>query len=423
MFPFLQRTPAAVFVIVALFLLFTTQSSTGRLEIIVRDAKTREGLPGVPVTVTFKYPTEPAGPSTTLVTDPRGIAVFSALGTGNYLMKLGEGYKPLPYTEYTFIDPGKEKRIEISVNRTASVSVRILDSSGVPVKDALVSLPALTYEEGRRTLREIPMMLHEHDGDGVFRVTNVPAGEYFMQIQKIRTQTESAADAFPLVLYYPGITNFASAARITVRGLDLAMGEIRLPSLKGYKVSGTILNPRSGAGPPRLGPPRLYVARDEPGAIAEPAPAYRPQYSASSGTSEISFEISGLLSGTYALYLTFSPETSANTSKTIVTVPDQDVEGVKIVAGAGISLSARIIADGVPTNGLGEAQIYLRSKEHFPSRLPEGLLSLPAGQPQNRSTLSAPRPDLQTGELNLPRLVENVRYDLIVTGWRFEHPQ
>src|SRR5215510_10555609 len=99
------------------------QGNTGRLEIIVRDATTREGVPGVPGTVTFKFPTEPAGPSTTFLTDPRGVALFPGLGTGNYVMKLGEEYRALPFRDYIWIDPGDQKRVEIPVNRTVKVSV------------------------------------------------------------------------------------------------------------------------------------------------------------------------------------------------------------------------------------------------------------------------------------------------------------
>src|SRR5688572_32741721 len=114
-------------------LLVAQQSTTGRVEILVRDASTREVLPGVPVTLTFKFPTEPAGPSTSLLTDPRGLAVFSGLATGNYIIKFGDGFKPLPFTEYVWIDAGDQKRVDVVVNRIAIVRVRVLDQNGAPL--------------------------------------------------------------------------------------------------------------------------------------------------------------------------------------------------------------------------------------------------------------------------------------------------
>jgi hypothetical protein len=78
--------------LVATLLMLTVQS-TGRLDIVVRDANTHEGVSGVPVTLTLRVPNEPAGLSGTAFTDPRGLAIFSALGVGSYAIRLGEGFQ------------------------------------------------------------------------------------------------------------------------------------------------------------------------------------------------------------------------------------------------------------------------------------------------------------------------------------------
>src|SRR5262245_48833712 len=106
---------------------------------------TGDVLPGVPVTLTFKFPTEPAGPASTLLTDPRGVAVFSGLAAGSYVPSFGKGYRPSTTISYLLIDSGDRKRLELSVRRVATVSVRVLDWNGRPIKDALVRLLAITY--------------------------------------------------------------------------------------------------------------------------------------------------------------------------------------------------------------------------------------------------------------------------------------
>jgi hypothetical protein len=208
-------------------IVLAVQGNTARIEILIRDAATRDAVPGVPVIVTLKYPLEPAGPSTTLLTDPRGIAVFSGLTAAPYLIRLGESYKPNGFNDFILLEPGDRKQFEILVNRTASVSVRLLDPDGNPIKNALVRLASTGYVNGRRALLFNGLGFSNNDGNGVFRTGPVSSGTYYLRIENPVTDKKDNT-GLPDLWYFPGVPDFASATPVVVRGADLLLGEIML---------------------------------------------------------------------------------------------------------------------------------------------------------------------------------------------------
>jgi hypothetical protein len=109
--------------LLALLLTLLPQSQTGRIEVTVLDGTTDEPVSGVGVTVTFKFPLEPAGPSTTLYSDPRGRLVFSALPTGNYQFNVaGREDLRAPVFPDIWIDPGDQKKVDVRVRRVFTVT-------------------------------------------------------------------------------------------------------------------------------------------------------------------------------------------------------------------------------------------------------------------------------------------------------------
>jgi hypothetical protein len=379
-------------------LLTIQQSTTGRVEIMVRDANTREGVPGVPVTLTFKFPNEPAGPSTTLVTDPRGLAVFSALGEGMYRIQLGEEFRPLPFTDYVLLDPGDQKRLDLEVNRIANVSVRVLDQNGQPLKNALVTLPSLNHVNGRRTLKEVQGIVHNDDGDGMYRLTGVPSGEYYVRIEQEEPPAGSR-EGPPRIAYYPGVQDFADAARVVVRGGDLLLSEVRLPLQPVFKISGTVVNPY-----PDKPMPITWFAITPADSI-EPATDPRMRYTAASDPREVSFEFNGLSAGTYVLYpATVLSEFGKFTNRTVVTVEDRDIEDLRIVLKPRASVKARVTTHGESANNASTLKFGLIPMDPLPAIL------------YDVQSVVSYEPDPQTGELQLWGLVEGVRYAFSVSG-------
>jgi len=161
--------------LLSVFLAMSAQGETGRVEIVVRDAVTGQALPGVPVTLTLKPFGEPNGPSSTVVTDPRGVALFSGLANGTYAPSVTEPYRAASTPGFLLIDPGERQRVDVRVQRLSTVSVRVLDPEATPVHDAVVRLANMGYVDGRRVLTT-GLQLVRDSGSDVFRVPRVLPG-------------------------------------------------------------------------------------------------------------------------------------------------------------------------------------------------------------------------------------------------------
>src|SRR6187401_2580316 len=87
------RVPNLRALLATLILLAIQQSATGRVEILVRDRNTVEGISGVPVSLALQARNQPPRPADTAFTDSRGVAAFPALSVGGYTIKIGEIYQ------------------------------------------------------------------------------------------------------------------------------------------------------------------------------------------------------------------------------------------------------------------------------------------------------------------------------------------
>jgi len=227
-------------------LLLLAVQGTGRVEILVHDSTTREGVPGVPITLTFKVPNEPAGPANTLVTDPRGLTTFSALRAGAYTINIGEGFQAVSSSEYVLVEAGTQKRVEIPVKRVTTVAGKIVDQNGTPSVAAVITLLSMVYVDGRQVLRSAARTTINREGK--FGMTGVPFGEYYMRIEN-----ESPWS----VAYYPGVADLSSATKLTIRDQIPFSVEIKLPDHPRFKVSGSVIH-----SPSEAGALTVYIAHD-----------------------------------------------------------------------------------------------------------------------------------------------------------------
>jgi len=400
--------------LLSVFLGIFVQGETGRVEVVVRDSVTTELLVGFPVTLTYKFPNEPAGLSSTVFTDPRGMALFSGLVTGRYLIT-SESFATLRTEDsIVVIDPGDRKRVDIGVTPLATVTVRVVDTDGKPIRDALVQLPTVTWVDGRRLLREFPRMSHENGEEGVFRILQVPFGEYYLRIENPSPSTPRPNEnPLPMITYYPGVEDFHLAVPVVVRRQKIDVGEVRLVRQKVFKVSGTIVRPAS----PRVVNPvspsrdslRLFVRFHDTGSPEDLFPLGPPRPVTVGDAQETRFEIGGLPPGTHSLYpmlVTGAGGTRGvrETPGTVVTVTNQDVEGLRIVMPESVTPTGRVVVDESTSNLLRGIRLVLRSSEPIPI----------GSQP-----VLTPRiivPDARSGEFTLQDLSDGVRYSLVLNG-------
>jgi hypothetical protein len=369
-------------------LLVLAIQSTGRVEILVRDASTSEGIPGVPVSLTFRLPNEPSRPPTTLITDPRGVATFSALSVGSYAVSIGEGYQAqagsLPAS--ILIDPGTQRRVEIAARRIANVTGRIVDPNGAPSQAAVLGLLSPAYVEGGQALRSVARMTI--DREGRFRMTGIPFGEYYLRIENQSPWR---------VAYYPGVADPAAAQRVVIRDHDLLLGDITLPNAPGFKVSGSVFHSPSDAARSLT----LYIAHDNPGLQEEPLVASTSSLRVS--PAELRFELDNIPAGSYVIYPVLGDRALGSLGRENLRIEDSDIRDLSIAVKPMVGIAGRIVVKDGQSRLPDNLRIATPSRDTFPPLLVSDL---------SRGAIAVSR----SGEFAVRNLIDGGRYSLLLQG-------
>jgi hypothetical protein len=368
-------------------LLLLAVQSTGRVEIVVRDATTREGIPGVSITLTSRSPNEPAGPPNTMFTDPRGLALFAALNAGPYTISLGEAYRAQGSSmpSYVLVEPGTSRRVDISVKGIATVTGRIVDQNGGPSAAAVIALLSTVYVDGRQSLRVVGT--NTIDSEGNFRLTGVSFGEYYLRIENQSPWS---------VAYYPGVTDPSAAQKVTVRDPDLFLGDIRLPNPSRFKVSGTVFH-----SPDAGGALTVYMAHES--TIVEEEPFLASVSSTRTSSSEVRFELNDIPAGSYTLYLVVGNRALGSLGKETLRIDDRDIQGLGITLKPMVGIAGRIVVRDAQTRFPENLRIATPSRDSLPPLLVSDL---------SRSAIAVSR----TGEFAVRNLVDGGRYGISLQG-------
>ena len=367
-------------------LLLLAVQGTGRVEILVHDSTTREGVPGVPITLTFKVPNEPAGPANTLVTDPRGLTTFSALRAGAYTINIGEGFQAVSSSENVLVEAGTQKRLEIPVKRVTTVAGKIVDQNGTPSVAAVITLLSMVYVDGRQVLRSAARTTINREGK--FGMTGVPFGEYYMRIEN-----ESPWS----VAYYPGVADLSSATKLTIRDQTPFSVEIKLPDHPRFKVSGSVIHSPSEAG----GALTVYIAHDN--AILQEEPFFAAASSVRVSSSEVRFELNDIPAGSYILYTVLGTRSIGILGRENLRVEDRDVQNLNIALKPMVGIRGRVVVKDSQARSPETLRIATPSRESFPPLLVSDL---------SRSPIAVSR----SGEFAVRNLVDGARYGLSVEG-------
>jgi hypothetical protein len=300
------------------------QGRTGRVEITVRDATTRESITGVRVTLTA----EPAGPSEIIATDSRGLATFPALTPGNYRIQFpADRVRVEAYSDYVRVDPGSQNSREFFLKSVASVIGRVANADATPSAAAALTLHSTSYLNGRQTLSFVARATT--DLEGRFGFQRVPSGDYYLRIETPQSNWSIA--------YYPGETDLSVARKIPVRDQDVLLSDISLPGVSRFKISGTVTFP--GAVSNRA--LRFTATRDYTTLLEDPF-SLAPQLLPSNVPNESRFEFDGLPRGTWVLFFTNGAGLLAR--ETIV-ISDSDVRDLRIVMKPTIGIRGKVLSN------------------------------------------------------------------------------
>jgi hypothetical protein len=320
-----------------LLLLFTAQAqpdSTASVRGIVTNAATGEGLRKA----YLRLARFGGGSAHPVVTNDQGAFVIENIAPGNYRLDAEcTGFLNTRYSVELQLSAGDSLTgIEIKMVPQAVLSGRVLDEDGDPWPHAYVSVFHSVWKKGRRHIEVAPGDTWGFDDRGEFRLSRLSAGRYYILAVPDPTweqQHHPDVNNQPAIrqqpTWYPSSPEVESSAPITLAaGQQLSGLEIRLRRgvasnlrIRG-KLSGSENIPMP-SGDPRWG---------QRGILARRVSAEIDQDQSHSGTirADGSFEIAGVSSGTYDIWITQGFAASTTLGHASVQVDDRDVGNVSI---------------------------------------------------------------------------------------------
>jgi Carboxypeptidase regulatory-like domain len=204
----------------------------------------------------------------TALTDASGRYEFGDLPDGRFTLSASKpGYVNVQYGQTRPFESGKPieladkqtlDRADIAIPRGSVIVGRIVDETGDPIADALVTAMRQQWIDGRRRLMNAGRTAQTNDL-GQFRLYGLPPGDYYVSAT-VRNNDNPPLDwlaggaiAAPVrasspasgyaPTYYPGTPSVADAQRVTVgigqeaQGTDFALIPVRLARITGIVLS------------------------------------------------------------------------------------------------------------------------------------------------------------------------------------------
>jgi hypothetical protein len=403
------------------------QTNDGVIEVTVRDSVSKAPVPGARVRF-IAYRTPPPNVLTDTTADENGRAVFKDLALGNYAVSAQqEGYARsladlITQQTITITEAKRKIEIEVLLIRGATVRGRVLGPDGNPLAKAEVSLRAFTWVQGRRGVS--PLAVGQSSGAtddrGEYSINNLPTGEYLLRVdlrpQATGGQYSSAFDNLSRVTYYPGVPDVLASPKLSIKaGQEQGGLDIKIPSIKAYRVTGTVLNtlPAPPPNPNYRGmtraPYSFFIGSADPNSLEDPV-LVPVRSEATANPDEFTFEIGGMIPGSYYLYPLYSGNRSGlpnymSTRALIVTIKDQDIENLRLAVGPNPEIKGRVTVKG-DTSSINwqNAMFGLRPVDRLPI-----LLALPG--------LVSDAVDAKTGEFVLAAFEKGVKFTVTLTGF------
>ncbi len=278
------------------------------------------------------------------VSDADGNFVLQNVAPGSYtLVAEHTGYLQ-SHPDLT-LEPGqKVTGFAVKMTPAALVAGRVLDQNGDPVPTARVSILA-EDEEG------YPTSSTKARADGSFVIGDLAAGRYYLRVEDEPRpsgngrEVSGPKEAF-VPTYYPSAIELSKAILVPIEtGAEVRDLEIRFQKARVFRIRGTMVDASSGAA---MGNASILMKRDDPAASVT---------SALSGP-DGAFEFSGVFPGKYAMLLNRPTGRRAVNGdlvgRLIVTVGNEDLDGVVFRVGPGLEISGRATMEGDgPIEGAG----------------------------------------------------------------------
>src|SRR5688572_30358445 len=266
-------------------------------------------------------------------TDERGRFTFNDVEPGTYrLIFESSAFSKRDYGQRTdsgegvplVLSPGQAKNdIVMRLTAVGAISGRVRDVAGQPAAGVPVQLFRFEYDEtAKRTMKRVAGT--ETDDRGEYRLYYVAPGRYYLRAGheggSARADNEmtgtSGLDGLMLgraystpnripqkyaLTYYPGVADVGAAAPIDLQpGTDLRSVDLLADLQKPYRVSGRVVDQRTGQPPPAVDVSIMVDSPDPAVIFASLGLAMDARYNATDGT----FEFQNVAPGPYSINAT-----------------------------------------------------------------------------------------------------------------------
>jgi len=297
-----------------------------------------------------------------VVTDVGGRFELNGIDPGRYRLKVSRtGFVTQEYGQKTPNDPGTEIRLAAGQNLRdllfrlipwGIIAGRVLDEDGEPLPWAQVSALREVYSHGKRKL-SLELLVPTNDL-GEYRLFGLKPGRYFISakfrpglhvIGRGEVREDEMEDSRPefMPIYYRNSPDPAGASTITLRaGEEIPAVEILLRPVSTFRVRGRVYNIVAGR---RSNAGVIVQLEQRNSNMAWGPPDHRTIVENADG----SFEIAGVLPGSYTLSAYWFEDGKPYQARQPVELGNADVEGVNLTITQGAQIYGRIVWDGKPS--------------------------------------------------------------------------
>jgi len=268
----------------------------------------------------------------------------------------------------------KMTQIMLPLSPAATITGRVFDRDGEPLAYVVVQAMKYTYQDGERVLNVAQTAVTNDLGE--YRLFWLQPGQYFVSTTYDSSQrggfggpgrpvflgprggqsgiesVEATAGEARIPIYYPGTADPEAAAPINLQtgtvfsGVDLTVSVVHTFSLRGQVISGATGQPVSDVNV-------VLEPHQRPGSRS---PIMR---SRTNGANRGSFEIGGVLPGSYDLVAISNDRNNRMSARVPVDVSGSDIQNVSVVLTPGFSVPGHLTVEG-PTQDASRIRITLR---------------------------------------------------------------
>jgi protocatechuate 3,4-dioxygenase beta subunit len=307
-------------------------------------------------------------------TDIAGHFAIRGIDPGRYRLRVDHlGYVSQSYGEDSSgthgavlaLNPGRNiQDLLFRMVPWAVISGRVTDEDGDPVSGVEVQAMRRFFRVGKQTL---DIRHSEQTNDlGEFRLYGLAKGRYFIralaergwhsaQFDSSADDADSSSQSGYAPVYYPGTADQARAAMIEVApGQEIPGIDFALLLVRTFRIRGHVFDSVLGKAPNNC---FMELVRHDPTVAS---------YGNRGGMTDCSkgpFEFTDVTPGSYAVVAMLRDSNKRRSARAIVEVDNTNVDDVRVVVGAGITLIGRLYVEGREPLDPSEVSLWLSTPD------------------------------------------------------------